>query len=88
MKQDKHFPFLDKEFDILGLELFEIGVIVVVSLLSALLGFFIFPFLGIILPIFIMIGGFVYLKKKKSGKERGYWYRRYLKFSRTFKRIY
>jgi hypothetical protein len=91
MKEDKHFPFLDKEFDILGLEIFDIAVVLVVALTVGVFTFLFLPFfkfIGLIfIPVITMVGLGI-IKKKKQGKERGWVNRQFLKKSRRFKRIY
>jgi len=89
-KEDKHFPFLDKETDILGLEIFDLGAIAVVSITAAILTFFLIPFklFSIFVASVILIVGYILVKKKKTGKERGWLYRQYLKKSRKFNKIF
>ncbi len=89
--KDKHFPFLDKEFDIFGLEIFDIAVVLVLALTIGLFTFLILPFfkiIGLIIFPIITVIGLGIIKKKKQGKERGWVNRQFLKRSRRFKRIY
>lgn len=91
MEKDKHYPFLDKETDIIGLEPFDIALIIGIPLGLSIFLFMFLP-IGKTLVMFGVFGlivyMFIYVRKKKHGKERGYVYREFLKKLRNYKKIY
>lgn len=73
----KHYPFLDKEIDVAGLEPFEIALIIALPFLLGLVLFIFSPFkVPVVVGIVLSVGGlYVYVRKKKSSKAKGYTYR-------------
>ncbi len=92
--EDKHYPVIDRETDILGLEPFDLIVVITVPMF---IGFLLLVFLpvpqffkvliavGTVISIGIM---FVKVRKMKHGKNKGYIYRRFQKLLRNYKKIY
>lgn len=89
----RHFPFLDKEIDIAGLEPFEIGVVFVVPFLAGIVLFLLVP-IGKLMIVFIMFAVSVFLyvviRRKKSDKQKGWLYREFVYkwLGRNVKKIY
>ena len=87
----KHYPYLDKEIDIAGLEPFEILIFVVAPIIVGALLFIILPFkIPVVFATFISIVIiYVLVRRKKSGKNKGYVYREFLyKYLPHTKKIY
>lgn len=73
----KHYPFLDKEIDIAGLEPFEIVLVVAFPFFTGLIAFIFSPFkIPVVVGIVLSIGFlYIYVRKRKSSKAKGYTYR-------------
>jgi len=89
----KHYPFLDRETEIAGLELFDIMIVLVFPAIFSILVFLLTPFkiVKIAAPfIFFILTAilFVIVRRKKSGKEKGYIYRQIVYRLIGIKRIY
>ena len=90
MKEYKHYPFLDKEVDIAGLEPFEL-LLIAFPLIAGIVLFIISP---IKIPIvFTAFAGvafmYIFVRKKKSGKNKGYMYREVIyNYTISIKKIY
>lgn len=86
----KHFVFLDKETDIVGLEPFELIVVVGLPMAVGIILFIVSP---IKIPIAFatigtIVGLYVYVRKRKSGKKKGYVYRKIVYEITGIKKIY
>jgi hypothetical protein len=85
----KHYPYLDKDLDIAGLEFVDIAIILSVSLIFLFAGLFLF---NLIVGIFLFVVSFLILyiriRKLKQNKERGYLVRKIAKFFRSNNELY
>jgi Ca2+-dependent lipid-binding protein len=85
----KHYPYLDKDLDIAGLEFADIAIILGVSITLLIIGLFMF---NMIVGFFLFVGSFIILyiriRKMKQNKERGYLVRRIAKFFRSNNELY
>ena len=87
----KHYPYMDKETDIAGLELFDFVFVVIIPLAIGILLFTLSPIkIPIAFLTFAMvIGAYIYVRRKKSGKQKGYIYREFrYKLIGGIKKIY
>jgi hypothetical protein len=85
----KHYPYLDKDLDIAGLEFIDVAIIVAVSIVFLFIGLFLF---NVIVGIFLFVASFLILyiriRKLKQNKERGYLVRKIAKFLRGNNELY
>jgi type IV conjugative transfer system protein TraL len=85
----KHYPYLDKDLDIAGLEFTDVMIIIAVSVTLFFVGLFLF---NMIVGFFLFVGSFIILyiriRKMKQNKERGYLVRRMAKFFRSNNDLY
>jgi hypothetical protein len=85
----KHYPYLDKDLDIAGLEFTDVAIITGISVILLFIGLFLF---NMIAGVFLFVGSFVILyiriRKLKQNKEKGYLVRRIAKFLRSNDELY
>lgn len=86
----KHYVFLDKETDIAGLEPFELLIVVGLPLGIGIILFIVSPIkIPIAFAIALSIAFlYVYVRKKKSGKKKGYTYRKVVYDITGIRKIY
>lgn len=85
----KHYPYLDKELDIAGIEVIDAAVIVAVSIVMLIIGVLIFNFIvGLFLFVASLLILYIYARRLKQNKERGYIARKISKFLRSNEGLY
>jgi small-conductance mechanosensitive channel len=85
----KHYPYLDKDLDIAGLEAVDVVVITAISIVFLFIGFFLFNvIIGILLFVVSFLILYVRIRKLKQNKERGYLVRKIAKFFRGNNELY
>jgi len=89
MRQEQHFPYLDKEKEWLGLEASDLMFSAVIG---TIIGFAIFIFTNVFVALVIgfitTVAIAVFIMRKKRLKARGWLVRELLHRFRTFKVIY
>jgi hypothetical protein len=85
----RHYPYLDKDLDVAGLEFVDVAIITAISIVSLFIGLF---FFNMIIGVFLFVGSFILLyiriRKLKQNKERGYLVRKIAKFFRSNNELY
>jgi hypothetical protein len=85
----KHYPYLDKDLDIAGLEFVDVAIITAISVILLFTGLFLF---NMIVGFFLFISSFIilyiHIRRLKQNKERGYLVRKIAKFFRGNKELY
>ncbi|MBX0311424.1 MAG: hypothetical protein JHC31_06560 [Sulfurihydrogenibium sp.] len=85
----KHYPYLDKDLDIAGLEFVDVAIILAISIAFLFIGLF---FFNMIVGFFLFVSSFlilyIHIRRLKQNKERGYLVRRIAKFFRSSKELY
>jgi len=85
----KHYPYLDKDLDIAGLEFIDVVIITAISIVLLFVGLF---FFNMIISILLFVGSFIvlyiYIRRLKQNKERGYLVRKIAKFFRSSDELY
>jgi hypothetical protein len=85
----KHYPYLDKELDIAGIEAIDAAVIVAISIVLLVIGLFAFNLIvGLFLFVSTLVILYVYMRRLKQNKERGYIARKISKFFRGNEELY
>jgi len=85
----KHYPYLDKDLDIAGLESVDVVIIAAVSIAFLFIGLFLFnAIIGIFLFVVSFIILYIRIRKLKQNKERGYLVRKIAKFLRGNNELY
>ena len=89
MKQEQHFPYLDKEKEWLGLEVFDIAFAVGVGALAFVLSMFLLNVIvGIGIGFAVAIVVAIWIMRAKRLKARGWFIRQLLHSFRTWRVIY
>lgn len=85
----KHYPYLDKELDVAGIEVIDAAIVVVISVVMLIIGVFIFNFIiGLFLFVTSLLILYIYVRRLKQNKERGYIARKISKFLRDNEGLY
>jgi len=85
----KHYPYLDKELDVAGLEVIDAAIVVVLGVIMLVVGVI---FFNVVVGLFLFVGTLLFLyirmRRLKQNKERGYIARKIAKFLRSSDEIY
>jgi len=72
----KHYPVIDRETSFMGLELIDFGILLISSMLIGLFFFIIkLKFIAILSFVLSLLGGYIFVRRLKEGKEKGYFVR-------------
>jgi len=88
MRELKHFPLIDREKELYGLELTDYGIILFVSFLLFLPAVFINFILGFAVFTGSFVTLFTFLLRKKRGKPRGWLMRKLEAYRKGWKEIF
>jgi type IV conjugative transfer system protein TraL len=85
----KHYPYLDKDLDIAGLEFIDVAIIFAVSIVLLFVGLFMFNMVvGFLLFVSSFVILYIHIRRLKQNKERGYLVRRIAKLFRGNNDLY
>lgn len=85
----KHYPYLDKELDVAGIEAVDAVIVVALSIVMLIVGVLVFNVIvGLFLFVMSLLILYIRVRRLKQNKERGYIARKISKFLRSNEELY